>query len=135
MTEPACRLNPTSRRQHEVSRAAGWRESTTTEMCTLPDVRSTSSATPPGLGRTVKSALALPSVTLRSVISPAIGGTNGLLSRTSPCSGRNSRPSIDCKSENGAAAAQACGEQATGYSVGPRLRRARKPQNSSGKRC
>ena len=52
--------------------------------------------------------------TLRSVIAPAMGGTTGLFSRISALRGRNSKPSIDWMRENGAAAAQACGEQAAG---------------------
>ena len=59
---------------------------------------------------------------------PARAGTTGLTSRTVRSTGSNRNPSIEANSESGELAAQAWGEQAAGYSVGPRPGRRRKPQ-------
>ena len=83
-------------------------------------VRNTSNDTSSPWRRTRRSTLEGPSRNSRSTTSLRKAGRRGLRSRISPRRASNSRPRAASSNVNGVALAQACGAQATGYSVGPR---------------
>src|SRR5271169_5748545 len=118
----------------ESRKLAADQDEKTIETRILPLIRGVSSETVSPWRRTRRSTLDDDNRKSRSITSSKNAGKRGFRSRISPLNGSNSRPSEASSSVNGAALAQACGEQATGYSVGPWLRWRRKPQNSSGSR-